>query len=63
MNVWYDKNAQARFQKMVYKLVRDINGCEGYIDNVVIYSDTWSDHVRHIKRFLQIMREAKLTLT
>ena len=56
------KNAPATFQRMVNKLVRDIDGCEGYIDDVVIYSDNWSDHISQIKRFFQIMREAKLTI-
>ena len=56
------KNAPATFKRMVNKLVRDIDGCEGYIDDVVIYSDDWSDHIRQIKRFFQIMQEAKLTI-
>ena len=56
------KNAPATFQRMVNKLVRDIDGCEGYIDDVVIFSDNWSDHIRQIKCFFQIMREAKLTI-
>ena len=56
------KNAPATFQRMVNKLVRDIDGCEGYIDDVVIYSDNWSDHIRQIKRFFQIMRDTKLTI-
>ena len=56
------KNAPATFQRMVNKLVRDIDGCEGYIDDVVIFSDNWSDHIRQIKRFFQIMLEAKLTI-
>ena len=56
------KNAPATFQRMVSKLVLDIDGCEGYIDDVVIYSDNWSDHVCHIKRFFKIMRGAKLTI-
>ena len=30
--------------------------------DVVIFSDNWSDHIRQIKRFFQIMREAKLTI-
>ena len=47
---------------MANKLVPDIDGCEGYIDNVVIYSDNWSDHIHQIKHFFQIMREAKLTI-
>ena len=56
------KNAPATVQRMVNKLVRDIDGCEGYIDDVVIFSDNWSDHIRQIERFFQIMREAKLTI-
>ena len=56
------KNAPATFQRMVNELVRDIDGCEGYIDDVVIYSDNWSDHIRQMKCFFQIMREAKLTI-
>ena len=53
------KNAPATFQRMVDKLVRDIDGCEGHIDDEVIYRDNWSDHIHQIKRFFQIMREAK----
>ena len=56
------KNAPATFQRMVNKLVQDIDGCEGYIDDVVIFSDNWSDHICQIKCFFQIMREAKLTI-
>ena len=33
-----------------------------YIDDVVIYSDNFSDHVPQIKSFLQIMLDAKLTI-
>ena len=40
------KNAPATFQRMVNKLVRDI---DGYIDDVVIYSDNWSDHICQLK--------------
>ena len=56
------KNAPATFQRMVNKLVRDIDGCKLYIDDVVIYCDNWSDHIRQIKHFFQIMREPKLTI-
>ena len=49
-------------QRMVNKLVQDIDGCEGYIDDVVIYSDNWSDHIHQVKRFFQIMQVAKLTI-
>ena len=52
------ENTPAAFKRMVNKLVRDIDGCEGYIDDVIIYSDNWSDHVRQIK----IMKVVKLTI-
>ena len=47
---------------MVNKLVRDIDGLQGYIDDVVIYSNNWSDHIHQIKHFFQVMQEAKLTI-
>ena len=56
------KNAETTFQRIVNKLVRDIDGCEGYIDDVVIYSDDWLDHVHHIQHFFQIMQEVKLII-
>ena len=56
------KNAPATFQRMVNKFIRDIDGCEGCIDDVVIYSDNWSDHVRQIKRFFQMKLEVKLAI-
>ena len=52
------KNALATFQKMVNKLVQNTDGCEGYIDDVVICSNNWSDHISQNKRFFQIMKEA-----
>ena len=42
------KNAPATFQRMINKLVRDIDRYEGYIDDVVTYSDNWSGHVRRL---------------
>ena len=45
------KNATATFQRMVNKLVRDIDGCEGYIDDMVIYSDNWSVNICKTKHF------------
>ena len=56
------KNAPATYQRMINKLVRDIDGCKGYINDVVICSDNWSDHVCQIKCFFQIMQEAKPTI-
>ena len=56
------KQHPCRVSPLVNKLVCDIYGCEWYIDDVVIYSNNWADHVRQIKCFFQVMREAKLTI-
>ena len=56
------KNAQATFKQIFNKFVRNIDCCEGYIDDVVFYSDNWSDHICYIKGFFQMMQEAKLTI-
>lgn len=35
------KNAPATFQKMIYSLLQDLEGCATYNDEVIIYSKTW----------------------
>ncbi|XP_071962573.1 uncharacterized protein [Antedon mediterranea] len=34
------RNAPATFQRLLNSVIADINGCEGYIDDVIVYSDT-----------------------
>ena len=33
-------NSQASFQRLINKVIADLEGCEAYIDDVIIYSDT-----------------------
>lgn len=33
-----------------------------YLDNVVIYSKTWEDHIRYITDIMTILRDAGLTV-
>ena len=43
-----------------------LGGCAGYaaayLDDVVIYSKSWEEHIRHITDVLQRLREAGLTI-
>ena len=34
------KNSPASFQRLINKVIADLEGCEAYIDDVIIYSDT-----------------------
>ena len=56
------KNAPATFQRMINKLVGRMEGCEAYIDDVVIYSDCWEDHLIRLRRVLTKFAEVNLTV-
>jgi len=56
------KNAPATFQRMIDKVIAGLQGCEGYIDDVVVYAETWEEHLHRIKQFFIRLREAKLTV-
>ena len=56
------KNAPATFQRMVNELIAGLEGCEAYIDDVVIYSNSWEDHVERIRSLFQRLSAANLTV-
>ena len=35
------KNAPATFQRMIHQVIDGLEGCEGYIDDIIVFSDTW----------------------
>ena len=39
-----------------------VKNCEAYIDDVVAYSSTWSDHLHTLSLIFSRLREASLTL-
>ena len=56
------KNAPATFQRLVNELTRGIAGGSAYIDDIVIYSDTWSEHLQQIRTFFERVSDANLTI-
>ena len=58
-------NAPAVFQRMMDLVLRGLSwvSCMVYMDDVVVYSKSWEDHVRHICEVLQRIREAGLTVS
>ena len=46
------KNAPTTFQRMINQLLGRMEGCEAYIDDVVVYGDCWEDHLVRLRRVL-----------
>ena len=59
------KNAPATFQhvqRMLNHIVADIEGCEAYVDNLIVYSQTWEQHIGQLCRLFEKLSQAKLTV-
>ena len=56
------RNAPAVFQELMHKLFRGCKSfCSPYMDDLIIYSSSWADHVGHVRQVLSCLREAGLT--
>ena len=56
------QGAPATFQRMIDQLLRGLEGyATAYLDGLVIYSDSWEEHLLHIKNVFDRLREAGLT--
>ena len=56
------RNAPATFQCLINSGIADVSGCEAYIDDVIIYSDTWSAHLNQIGKLFDKLEAANLTV-
>ncbi|XP_072171900.1 uncharacterized protein [Diadema setosum] len=56
------KNAPATFQRLMNDVTRDVDGCVVYIDDVVVYSDTWESHIRQLRALFDKLSEANLVI-
>ena len=53
--------AASTFQKMMQRVVGNVDFIASYFDDVMVFSKTWDDHVRHVKETLDMLRNAGLT--
>ena len=56
------KNSPATFQRLVNQVITGIPGCSAYIDDVVVYSDTWEEHLRIMNMLFHSLKQAHLTV-
>ena len=55
------RNAPAVFQELMTKLFRDYKSfCSPYLDDLIVYSSSWEDHVEQVRKVLLCLRGARL---
>ena len=55
------KNSGPAFQRLVDKVLKGLQFATAYIDDIVIHSDSWENHMAHIKQVLKRLQDARLT--
>jgi len=56
------RNAPATFSRLVDKLLKGCERfCAAYLDDIIIFSDTWEDHTHYLQLVFTRIREAGLT--
>ena len=56
------RNAPATFQRLMNRVVSGLLGCAVYLDDVVVYSDTWPEHLQRIQALCDRLAWANLTV-
>lgn len=56
------RNATATFQRLMNRVVSGQEGCAVYLNDLVIYSDTWHSHLQRIRALFERLAEARLTI-
>lgn len=56
------RNAPATFQRLMNSVLADVGNCEAYLDDIVIYSSTWDDHLKTLRTVFDRLQGASLTV-
>ncbi|XP_069973541.1 uncharacterized protein [Penaeus vannamei] len=54
------KNAPSSFQWLTGSIIRDLKGVKVYIDDLVVYSRNWEDHVATLRSLFERLQDAGL---
>nr|XP_054769552.1 uncharacterized protein LOC129277391 [Lytechinus pictus] len=56
------KNAPATFQRLTNQVIAGLDNCVVYIDDILVYSDTWNDHLDHLRALFDRLDKANLVV-
>lgn len=55
------RNAPATFQRLVNTVLAGVSNCSAYLDDLVVYSTSWSEHLSLLGTVFQRLEAASLT--
>ncbi|KAJ8026574.1 hypothetical protein HOLleu_31450 [Holothuria leucospilota] len=56
------KNSQMTFKRLVNNLTSDLENCEVYVNDLIVCSNSWDEHVQHVKALFDKLAKANLTV-
>lgn len=56
------QNAPSTFQHLMRLVLQDVPNCEAYLDDIVIYSPTWEEHMKSLETVFARLANAVLTV-
>lgn len=56
------RNSPATFQRLMNYLLQDLDRVHVYLDDILVLSDTWTEHLERLSSVLQRLRNANLTV-
>lgn len=56
------KNAPSTFQRLMNGVLQGLEGCAAYMDDVVVCSDTWPQHMTRLEALFDRLAQALLTI-
>lgn len=56
------RNAPATFQRLMNLVLSGVDHCEVYLDDIVVYTDSWTAHLKTLTEVFERLSRASLTL-
>ena len=56
------KNSAASFQRLTNKIIQDLDGTAVYIDDIIVFSDSWLEHIQRLRNLFKRLEDANLTI-
>ncbi len=56
------QGAPATFQRLMDSVIIGLDCCAAYLDDLIVYSETWNDHIGHLEQVFSRLKQAGLTV-